>query len=372
MNELLLINMILIFIFVSLYLSFTFSQELSKRDTFYGIYIDEKYKKNSTLKVISNRFKIESFLIFLITSALTLLYLNVQEAAQNPLIILLPMTIQLVLYFSVYIKAFKKVKAFKSIHVPALTTHSKTVIDTEFIKEKRSLKKIFIYLYMIPLCVTFGLMLYTLYHYSSLPIQVPTHWNYLGQIDVWSPKSYSSVLFPSIIQLCIIILLAFVTLSIFTSRTKLNVNDLEKSKIKSLKYLSGIALSIYIITLFIVVTFGFVTFAGFQGSNLSPLYLWISLLGPLIGVILMLYTFIKYGDNSSSKDKSSDSYSPEDNDMYWLWGFIYNNPNDPAVMVQKRYGLGWTINIGNKAGKIILIILLIFILGSLLMPLFFN
>jgi len=372
MSELLLINAILLFIFVSFYLSFTFSQEISKRDTFYGIYLEEKYQHDPALKVISKHFKLQSLLIFLTVSTATLLYINVQKATENPLSILLPMTVQLVLYFTVYIKTFNKVKAFKKKHGVSTPTHLKTVIDTEFIKEKNSLKKIFISLYTVPLLVTLGLMLYTFYNYSSLPSKIPTHWNYLGKIDAWSPKSYGSVLFPSIMQFCTIILLAFVTLNIFTSRIKLNTNDIQKSKTNALKYLSGIASSLYLIMLFIVVTFWGTTLPGLQGSDLNAYSLWISLLGPLIGVIVMLYTYIRYGDKTSSKDKSNDSYSPEDDDAFWLWGFLYNNPNDPAVMVQKRYGLGWTLNIGNKMGKFILVILLVFILGSLVMPLFFN
>ena len=31
---------------------------------------------------------------------------------------------------------------------------------------------------------------------------------------------------------------------------------------------------------------------------------------------------------------------------------LYNNPNDPSFMVQKRFGIGWTINIGSPLGKV--------------------
>lgn len=30
---------------------------------------------------------------------------------------------------------------------------------------------------------------------------------------------------------------------------------------------------------------------------------------------------------------------------------MYNNPNDPSLMVNKRFGIGWTINFGNPLGK---------------------
>lgn len=34
------------------------------------------------------------------------------------------------------------------------------------------------------------------------------------------------------------------------------------------------------------------------------------------------------------------------NDAYWRWGLFYNNPNDPALLVQSRAGSGYTLNFG--------------------------
>jgi uncharacterized membrane protein len=30
------------------------------------------------------------------------------------------------------------------------------------------------------------------------------------------------------------------------------------------------------------------------------------------------------------------------------WGLIYYNPDDPALIVEKRIGIGWTLNLGNR------------------------
>ena len=34
-------------------------------------------------------------------------------------------------------------------------------------------------------------------------------------------------------------------------------------------------------------------------------------------------------------------------DGYWKLGLFYYNPQDPAMLVEKRFGIGWTINFGN-------------------------
>lgn len=40
-----------------------------------------------------------------------------------------------------------------------------------------------------------------------------------------------------------------------------------------------------------------------------------------------------------------------DQDSFWTGLGFYNNPDDPAVMVPKRYGMGFTFNLGNPAGR---------------------
>ena len=40
---------------------------------------------------------------------------------------------------------------------------------------------------------------------------------------------------------------------------------------------------------------------------------------------------------------------PRDNDRYWKGGIFYVNPDDPALFLPERFGIGWTINLGRPA-----------------------
>ncbi len=47
------------------------------------------------------------------------------------------------------------------------------------------------------------------------------------------------------------------------------------------------------------------------------------------------------------------------NDEFWKWGgLIYNNPNDPAIWVDKRIGIGWTLNFAHKESWFIMMMIL--------------
>jgi len=43
----------------------------------------------------------------------------------------------------------------------------------------------------------------------------------------------------------------------------------------------------------------------------------------------------------------------KDDDRYWIGGILYNNPNDRSLFVEKRMGIGMTMNIGTWGGKLI-------------------
>ncbi len=51
-----------------------------------------------------------------------------------------------------------------------------------------------------------------------------------------------------------------------------------------------------------------------------------------------------------------------DEDSYWKGGIIYFNKNDPSIFVEKRFGVGWTLNFANPLGYIIVMGPLIIIL----------
>ena len=90
------------------------------------------------------------------------------------------------------------------------------------------------------------------------------------------------------------------------------------------------------------------------------------LLAVLIGVLLIAAILVLFWPSQRKADSPADRYRGDyvyrDDDRYWVGGFFYNNPDDPAVFVPKRFGMGWTVNFGNPKGKLVL-------LGTLLIPL---
>jgi uncharacterized membrane protein len=54
-----------------------------------------------------------------------------------------------------------------------------------------------------------------------------------------------------------------------------------------------------------------------------------------------------------------------DDERCWLaGGFLYSNPDDPALVVPNRYYVGWTVNLGHPGAKLVVVLLV----GLLLVP----
>jgi uncharacterized membrane protein len=41
-------------------------------------------------------------------------------------------------------------------------------------------------------------------------------------------------------------------------------------------------------------------------------------------------------------------------DRYWIAGIIYVNRNDPAIVVERRFGIGYTLNLGQPVSWIVI------------------
>lgn len=72
--------------------------------------------------------------------------------------------------------------------------------------------------------------------------------------------------------------------------------------------------------------------------------------------------------NEIVKWKSDNGYVDEnDDDKYWKWGLMYYNPDDNNSMVEKRVGIGTTCNMAKPIGKVMNVVLIATLVGTVVM-----
>ncbi|MGH4123531.1 MAG: DUF5808 domain-containing protein [Clostridium sp.] len=49
-------------------------------------------------------------------------------------------------------------------------------------------------------------------------------------------------------------------------------------------------------------------------------------------------------------------------DKYWKFGIFYTNKDDPTIFIEKRFGVGWTLNLGRPEGILLAVGVIVLIL----------
>ena len=322
-----------------LYILTYFTQALSGKRQFYGISLNSDYFNKDEFKNLDKKYKLFTTIGFIISLILELASIYIFKAYVTSSI--LPMLAFCLYNFFVYINIHNKVKSLKSelsLNISDLDLEkTKVILDTEFIQEKNKIVKRYSLLHLIPLIVITIVGVYALANYNSIPDVIPTHWGASGNADAFADKSFIKILAIVGMMIGLGVVIYISSISSLKTRAKLSINSIDNSKKAHLHYLN---------------MFGFT----FLILNIGCEVLFIDILI----AIYQMYLYYK----SPNKSKNA-VYSIDDDDSLWIFGCIYNNPDDPSLFVNKRFGAGWTVNIGTIKGKIFFILPFIIVLFSL-------
>jgi uncharacterized membrane protein len=77
---------------------------------------------------------------------------------------------------------------------------------------------------------------------------------------------------------------------------------------------------------------------------------------PLVVVLPILAAVVVLARNNRERDEGEEDtgLTHRDDDKYWRGGLFYINHEDHALMVPRRFGLGWTLNFGNPRTAMLL------------------
>lgn len=347
-----------------LYIMIYFTQSLSGKRQFYGVSLNSDYFNKEEFKALDKKFKLFvtiGFIIFIIILLICIYQFKAYEIAS-----IFPILGFCVYQFCVFIYIHNNVKTLKkdlSIKIKDLELEkTKMILDTDFINEKNLIIKKYSYSYLIPCIITVLVAIYVGFQYNSMPDTIPTHWGISGVADAYSKKSIFTVFSTVFMSILVGIIIYISSVQSLKSRAKLSTDNLSESKKANLYYLNKLALTFLLINLGCQILFITILIATVNASNINT---YIMLPTTILIILASIYqTYLYY--KSPSKLKSA-VYSVDDDDDNWILGTFYNNPNDPSLFVQKRFGVGWTINIGCNKGKILFIFPLIIIVFALIM-----
>jgi uncharacterized membrane protein len=81
---------------------------------------------------------------------------------------------------------------------------------------------------------------------------------------------------------------------------------------------------------------------------------------PLLGIALLFVQMVRVGQagarlRTAAPAASGDGVVNRDDDANWVGGLVYMNREDPAIVVPRRFGVGWTLNLGHPLSWFLLL-----------------
>jgi uncharacterized membrane protein len=206
---------------------------------------------------------------------------------------------------------------------------------------------------VLPFLGPAGAALYLWSRYEELPARFPVHFNAAAQADRWVGKSPGAVfLVPVIAAGSLALMLAILEMIQYSSRPlrgepavrrrRLNVNMLVVV-MWMVSFLTTVAALLPVIP-----------------QPIAARFMWASVAGLLLAVAGFTIPIIRLSTEPSEEGDDT----PEE---CWKLGVFYYNPADPSLMIEKRCGLGYTLNFGNRRSWGLMALLLVIALA----PLFF-
>lgn len=235
------------------------------------------------------------------------------------------------------------------------------VVDLQFREHLKLLPNIY---FIIPILFNIGLWIYGLSQYVNLPSQIPTHWGPNGEADAFAEKTWLSVSALPLMVLIIQGMLLFFNAAMKQSGAKIQVRSKNRSREQQLAFRKYSSWLLFLVMITITLLMGYLQLTIIQGNLFSSTYTMFATLAFVLVILgaTMFYT-VRIGQSGSRiemdyVDKPTDGVIDMDDDRHWKFGLIYVNRDDPSLMVEKRFGVGWTMNFGHVGIWIFLVMLI--------------
>ena len=257
----------------------------------------------------------------------------------------------------------QKMKKLKSESQWKNQSREVIVVDTSFRKGKHRVPAFWLLLY--PAVIILSIMLGMVF-YEQAPDKIPMNFDFSGHVHEYANKSVRIIFLAPVIQLFLSIIFIFSYWMIVRSKQQVDTANPEKSAEQNRRFRYRWS--------------AFILFSGFgmlllfmlmQLSNLGLIKnLKIVAIVPFVFSVLMVTAIIVIAATTGQSgnrihvhtDKNGNKIQiARDDDKYWKLGFFYFNPEDPSLFIEKRFGIGQTVNWGRPMSWVIMIGLFAFI-----------
>lgn len=229
--------------------------------------------------------------------------------------------------------------------------------------------------YLILLIIPLIISILTLINYNSIPQLIPVHYNVSGVVDKVVEKgtiaAYMNLAGIPFMLVLMIFFFMFINNITVKSKSDLFSGKIKETIEKKLLFKKYVSIFTWILALETLIIMAIPQICII--FNLSIEIMTIPMIILFISIVMFLvmsYYLGQGGRNIKTNEEGEENYR-DDDDKYIL-GALYYNKKDPALMVEKRIGVGWTVNLAHPLGKIVMILPFIIIVGMIIFMYFYE
>jgi len=205
---------------------------------------------------------------------------------------------------------------------------------------------------LAPFLLLGAMALYLRHRWGDIPDRFISHWNGRFEPDGWMHKTPLSLGFALLLGAVFCLLMALLAVGIFRGSRWVSpgpeVTDLGRRRRHAVVWIL-VVLNIYLAAVFAAVAAA----PLIQSPAGAKLFVVLILVGSLLGPILLLVVwFVRYGKEFTAAGRQGEAQplagapplGDRTDDRHWKAGLVYYNPDDPALWIEKRLGIGYTLN----------------------------
>lgn len=362
------------FITVVSYIQIFCLNRFSNNGIYFGVRVPEEYKDDNDIKMLEKEYKKKNIMFILpLIILLNIFYML------NPkmwllltyIFVMIGITNILPIVYWNKMKKLKNEKGWKELSKNVI------VVETGLRQPKKNskIKALSTKYYLILLIIPLAIGILTVIYYEKLPQLIPVHYNLAGVADRMVEKG-STAAYMNLISIPVMLAL-MVSFFIFINKVAINSkSDLFSGKIKGtiekkLLFKKYISIINWILALETLIIMAIPQFCILFDLNTKIMVIpMVILFLSIIGFMVFSYYFGQGGRNIKTLEEGEENYR-DDDDRYIL-GSLYYNKKDPSLMVEKRIGVGWTVNLAHPLGMIIMVLPLVIIIGMIIFMYFFE
>ncbi|HET7657241.1 MAG TPA: DUF5808 domain-containing protein [Bacillales bacterium] len=335
------ITMLIAFIpivFISVFMPY-----VTRRTESFGVSIPEEIYHSDELKKMRKHYAWRTANYGVLVVVIWLVFLTISQYS----IVIFAFLIGSFLNYLIYHKKMKDLKAKENWQEAKSMT---VAVDTGFRNQKIAISH---WWYMFLFAAALGTFILSIVFYDQFPAKIPLHFNASGEADRWADKSYRSVMLLPLTQLFLSALFLLINTIITKSKQQIDSAAPEKSAAQNKVFRRRWSIFNFLTGLAIVLMMSFLQLSNLIrfGQTLMTIVPVVVAAGIILAAVILSFTTGQGGSRVrfGTPDKKKEAINRDD-DVYWKFGIFYFNPNDPSIWVEKRFGIGWTVNFAHPLG----------------------